>query len=328
MKKVLTLGAALMLIVFLSASMLVAQEKASCQKEMKLTDEQKAKIKEMRMDLRLKMIDLKAEREKVAIMLGKEMMKSEPAMQEIQGLVKRLSAAREKMQLAAIENALAMRKLLGPEWRTLIRDEMREHCAMMEGPGMAGTGEKREEMMMRRPLRAMRGMGERGGVTNMRVMRIRGGEADEESGEEAGEEPGMMIMRRPGMDEEKGGCMMMQKGAMGAMKGSCMVMEKGGMGSMKGGCMTMEKGGMGSMKGGCMTMQKGSSCCSDKSANWHRMMFRPYGKGTCCGGMRCGMMHKGGTGAMKGGCKETPCMKGGAAKQEKCKVEVKIEKKD
>ena len=295
MKKVLTLGAALVLIVFLSASMLVAQEKAacekektSCQKEMKLTDEQKAKIKEMRMDLRLKMIDLKAEREKTVIMLRKEMMKPEPSMQEIQGMVKRLSDAREKTQLAAIENLLAMRKLLGPEWRSLIRGEMCERGAMMEGLGMPGAGEERSEMMMRRP---MRGMGERGGMMNVRVMRMRGGEAGEESGEEAGEQHGMMMMQRPGMGE-------------------------------------MKCGSMGEMKGGCMMMQKGGACCPGKSGNWHRMMFRPNGKGSCCGGMGGCMMHKGGMSAMKGGCKETGCMKGGAAKQEKCKVEVRIEKKE
>ncbi len=302
MRKVLTLGAALVLIVFLSASMLVAQDKAarekgkaSSQKEMKLSDEQKAKIKEMRMDLRLKMVDLRAEREKVAIMLGKEMMKPEPSMDEIQGLVKRLSETREKIQLNAIENLLAMRKFLGPEWRSLMRGQMREHAAMMDEPGMAGAGEERDVTIMRRP---MRGMGERGGMMNMRTMRMRGGEAGEETGEEAGEAPGMMMMRKPGMGEEKGGCMMMQKG------------------------------GMGEMKGGCMTMQKGGACSSDKSGNWHHMMFRPYGKGSCCGGMGGCMMHKGGMNAMKGGCKETGCMKGGAAKQEKCKIEVRIEKKD
>ncbi|HEY5132403.1 MAG TPA: hypothetical protein VII85_01805 [Candidatus Krumholzibacteriaceae bacterium] len=308
MKKVLTLGAALVLMVFLSASMLVAQDKAarekgkaSSQKEMKLSDEQKAKIKEMRMDLRLKMVDLRAEREKVAIMLGKEMMKPEPSMDEIQGLVKRLSETREKIQLTAIENLLAMRKFLGPEWRSLMRGQMREHAAMMDEPGMAGADEERDVTIMRRP---MRGMGERGGMMNMRTMRIRGGEAGEETGEESGEAPGMMMMRRPGMGEEKGGCTMMQKSGMGA------------------------GGGMGEMKGGCMMMQKGGACCSNKSGNWHRMMFRPYGKGSCCGGMGGCMMHKGGMSAMKGGCKETGCMKGGAAKQEKCKVEVRIEKKD
>jgi hypothetical protein len=315
MKKVLTLGAALVLIVFLSASMLVAQDrgarekgKASSQKEMKLSDEQKAKIKEMRMDLRLKMVDVKAEREKTLILLRKEIMKPEPSMEEIQGLVKRLSDAREKMQLAAIENLLAIRTFLGSDWRSLIRGEMRERGAMMGELGMAGAGEEREEMIMRRPMRAMRGMGEPGDMMNMRVIRTRGGEAGEESGEESGEEAG-----------EQHGMMMMQKPCMGEMKGGCMTMQKGAMGAA---------GGMGDMKGGCMTMQKGGACCSGKSGNWHRMMFRPNGKRPCCGGMGGCMMHKGGMNGMKGGCKETGCEKGGAAKQEKCKVEVRIEKKD
>ncbi|MGD1049005.1 MAG: hypothetical protein ABR899_09700, partial [Candidatus Krumholzibacteriaceae bacterium] len=257
MKKVLTLGVVLVLMVFLSASMLVAQEKAagekekgSWQKETKLTDEQKAKIHEMRTELRLKMIDLKAEREKLAIQLREEVMKPEPSMQDIQGILKKLSDAREKTQLAAIEHVIAMRKLLGPEWRTFMRGEMRERMGMMRERGTAGAGGEREEMFMRRP---MRGMGERGGMMNMRTMRMRGREAREESGEEAGEQPGMMMMRRPGMGGENG-CGMMNKGAMGAA------------------------GGMGEMKGCCTMMQKGGACCSEKSGNWHRMMFRPYGK--------------------------------------------------
>jgi hypothetical protein len=143
MKRVLLVGMALVLMVFLSASVLVAQEKASCekekpacQKEMKLSDEQKAKVEELRTDFRLKMIDLKAEREKLSIMLKKEITKSAPDMQEITALVKKMSAVREKMQLAGIEQALAMRKLLGKGWPGSMHPGMGECCDMMEGAGM------------------------------------------------------------------------------------------------------------------------------------------------------------------------------------------------
>ena len=108
MKKGLLVLVALSIALLMGASMLVAQEKASagmekgtCKKEMKLTDEQKTKIEEMKMNFRLKMIDLKAEQEKLGITLKKEMMKPEPAMKDIEVVVKKMSAVREQIQLAS-----------------------------------------------------------------------------------------------------------------------------------------------------------------------------------------------------------------------------------
>jgi hypothetical protein len=162
MKKGLIVFVALSIALLMSASMLVAQEKASaekekgtCKKEMKLTDEQKAKIEELRTNLRLKMIDLKAEREKLGIALKNEMAKPEPSMQEIEGIIKKLSAVREKTQLAAIGQRLEMRKLLGPDafkggfmWmeegrgmkgaQGMRRGRGMHGAMMMEKPGMAG----------------------------------------------------------------------------------------------------------------------------------------------------------------------------------------------
>jgi hypothetical protein len=148
MKKGLIILVALSIALLMGASMLIAQEKAatekekgSCGKEMKLTDEQKAKIEDMKMSFRLKMIDLKAEREKLGIMLKKEMMKPEPAMKDIEGIVKKMSAVRERIMLAAIEQKLAMRKLIGPDACKSMHPGMGMGCGMAGMQGMSGCDE-------------------------------------------------------------------------------------------------------------------------------------------------------------------------------------------
>jgi len=199
------------------------------------------------MNFRLKTIDLKAEQEKLGIMLKKEMMKPEPVMQDIEGVVKKMSAVREKLQLARIEHVLAMRKLLGPDWRKLMRPgmgECKDECKeMMGGPGMMGR----------------------------RVIRMRTAGSDSKPG---------CSMERPGMAAMKGGCMM-DKGQEMGEKGGCMMMQKGGKCSShmsgkwhskmfrpygKKGCCSgmsggmMHKGAMGA--GGCMGGKTGKESCS------------------------------------------------------------------
>jgi Spy/CpxP family protein refolding chaperone len=300
MKRVLTIGAVLVLVVFLSASMLVAQEKAaaekgkvscemekaSCQKEMKLTDDQKAKIEAMRTNLRLKMIDLRAERAKLAIALGEEIKKPDPNMTEIQGILKKLSDVREKIQLAVIGHAIEMRKLVGPEWRTLMRGELREFRETMEkeeGPGMAGESEERDVMIGRGPMRGMWGMGARARMMMPRMMERRAVREEQAEGEEGG------------------GCM-------------------------------MHREGMGEMKGGCMMMQKEGACGSNMHGNWNRTRFRPYGRSSGCCCMGGCMMHKGGMEGMKGGCgmqEMKGCQEGAGSDKSACKVKIiKIEKKE
>jgi hypothetical protein len=218
MKKGLVILVALSIALMMGASMLVAQEKApvekekgTCKKEMKLTDEQKAKIDEMRTNLRLKMIDLKAEREKLAIALKTEMKKPEPSMQEIEGIVKKLSAVREKIQLATIEHRLAMRKLVGDDACKM----------MMGGGGMGGCGEGDEGCggEMGRGMRgnARMGMHEGRGMQAPRTMVVK----TDGSG-------CTMAMGAPGA-----GCGMHAMGAGcggGAAQGACKVimMKKGG----------------------------------------------------------------------------------------------------
>ncbi|MCX5752224.1 MAG: hypothetical protein NTW97_01120 [Candidatus Krumholzibacteria bacterium] len=191
MKKGLMILVALSIAFLMSASMLVAQEKAateremgSCMKEMKLTDEQKAKIEEIKTNFHMTMIDLKAERAKLCILLKKEMMKPEPAMKDIEGIVKKMSAVREKIQLAGIGHMLAMRKLLGTEACKGMR------CGMGMGCGRAG----------------MRGM----------------------SCCEEDNDCSMMCGQGPGMGEGCGGAGMKGRGA--GMKGGCMMGKDGAAG--------------------------------------------------------------------------------------------------
>ncbi|MFA4947288.1 MAG: hypothetical protein WC674_02125 [Candidatus Krumholzibacteriia bacterium] len=177
MKKGLIILVALSIALLMGASMLIAQEKASVEKEkgmhgkeMKLTDEQKTKIEEMKMNFRLKMIDLKAERAKLGIMLKKEMTKPEPTMKDIEGIVKKMSAVRERIMLAAIEQKLAMRKLIGPDACKSMHPGMGMGCGRAGMQGMS-CGEKGNDCMMK--CGEDQGMGEERGMPAKRMMRMR-----------------------------------------------------------------------------------------------------------------------------------------------------------
>lgn len=170
MKKGLLILVALSIALLMGTSMLVAQEKAhaakekgACKSEMKLTDEQKAKVENMNMSFRLKMIDLKAEREKLHIALKQEMMKPEPAMKDIEPIVKKMSAVREKIMLAGIEQKIAMRKILGPDACKGMHGGMGMGCGMECGM-MGGHGKS--------SCREGRGMGEERGMPAKRMMRM------------------------------------------------------------------------------------------------------------------------------------------------------------
>ena len=274
MKRGFVLSVACLLMVLLPASMLLAQEmvsvekeKGSCQKEMKLTDEQKAKMEELKVEHRMEAIDLKAGCEKLGLMFKKEWMKPEPSLQELGNLVKQMSAAREKLQMNNIQHMLSMRKLLGADWQMYLKARKGGCCEMMGDPGMPMAGGGECCPMMGEMMPAMAGAGGCCGMGEKRVIRI------------VGEGPGA-------------GC------GMGAMRGGCM-MQKPGMGA---GC------GMGAMKGSCMMQQGGKGCCALRPGKWHSKMFRPFGKkGWCSPKSGCRMQKPGmgagcGMGAMKGGC--------------------------
>jgi hypothetical protein len=280
MKKGLVAIVVSALMLVLSVSMIAAQEKApvekakaacsmekaTCEKGMKLTDEQKGKVEELKTNFQLKTIDLKAEQQKLGIMLKKEIAKPEPAMQDIEGIIKKMSAVREKLQLARIEHMLAMRKVLGPDWKKIMHPDMGCCPEMMGGPGMKCGGEEQCDrskcgptcgpapMKGRRMMRMKQGMGEKGGCT--------------------------MHMEQ-GMGE-KGGCTMQKVQGMGE-KGGCMMQKVQGMGE-KGGCTMHMEQGMGAPDVRVM-VQKGGKCCSQAPGKWQGRMFRPFGKKSC--GMSC-----------------------------------------
>ena len=262
MKRGFVLSVACLLMVLLPASMLLAQEmvsvekeKGSCQKEMKLTDEQKAKMEELKVEHRMEAIDLKAGCEKLGLMFKKEWMKPEPSLQELGNLVKQMSAAREKLQMNNIQHMLSMRKLLGADWQMYLKARNGGCCEMMGDPGMPMAGGGECCPMMGEMMPAMAGAGGCGGMGEKRMIRI------------VGEGPGAGC----GMGAMKGACMMQQGGA------SCCSSRPGkwhskmfrpfgkkGWCSPKSGCMMQKPGmgagcGMGAMKGGCM-MQQGGGC--------------------------------------------------------------------
>jgi len=302
MKRGFVASVAFAVMLLFSASMLLAQEKAvsekekgSCEKAVKLTDEQKAKLEQLKMDHRMKAIDLRAEREKLGLQFKKEWMKPEPSAQALESLVKQMSAVREKMQLNGIEQMLAMRKLLGPDWRMLMKSGAGHSCEMMGGEGMPMAGDGECCPMMGAMLPHGEAAGGCSGVEK-RVVRI--------VGEGAGAGCGMGAM--------KGGCMM-QKPGMGA---GC------GMGAMKGGC-HMKQGA-----GSCCPSSAGKrnsrmfrpfgkkECCSIQK----------------CGAMGKGSMGAGcGGGSMKGGCmmhQGKGCaggMEGKVSKEAACPMEMKKE---
>jgi hypothetical protein len=330
MKKILVIGLSLVLMAFMSASVLVAQEQAggkekaacpmgkaagemdkgTCGKDgtpaegkARLTPEQKAKIEDLRMDFRLKLIDLKAEREKLAIMLGKELRKSEPDMQAIEGIVKKMSPVREKIQLAAIEQGLAMRKLLGPEWRTLMRPAARERRVMRFMPGRDTDEMEGGEGSWMGPDRMMRMRMERGPEGNVRWMERTG------PGAETGAGPMTMGSRA-----------MMRRGAMAARGGAMM----GGR-MMRGPAMGAR--GMGEMEEGCGMMEERHECHKGGSASCDARMFRPFGKKSSCS-LSC-EMHRGAGGDHRGMMEmRSRGMKAGASKEMKCKIEIKKESRE
>ncbi len=305
--------------------------------KMTLTDEQRAKIKEIRTSQRLKVIDAKAALEKNQIVLRQEIAKDQPSMTEIDATLRKIADARLAIQKARIEGALEVRKVLGPEWKAMMKE-----CRMGDDPAeateteMEGDSEEADPAAMgdmdpgmgcpmgmdmgdgKRTVVVLRGSGDRMG---MRARGMRGWRMTERPGFSM-REGGMMMgcggdcmmggcCMSKGMDgrcccmgKGMGGNMMYRHECMGKSKMSHkMIMRKpGGMGMGGGCCMMMQKGGMGGgcPMSGCMMMQKG-------------------GMGEGCPMSGCMMMQKGGMGA---GSPMSGCMmhkgEGGAKEMSGC----------
>lgn len=130
MKKGLTVAFVLVAFVLAGAAMVSAQEKEmkvtvtagadgakACAKEMRLTDEQKDTLADLRRECSLKGEELRADLAKLRVAMKRAMSADEPNLAEIEGVVQKMSAVREKMQMNRIECMLQSRKILGPDWR-------------------------------------------------------------------------------------------------------------------------------------------------------------------------------------------------------------------
>jgi Spy/CpxP family protein refolding chaperone len=293
MKKGLVAVVAMALMLLVPSVMLFAQEEKAAgakeTKEMKhmkmtLTDEQKAKIKEIRTATRLKVIDARATIEKEQIMLREEIQKDQPNKTEIEATLRKLADARVAMQTARIEGLIEVRQILGPEWKSMMKErrmgnaeqgesEMEEseseesdnpsfehmrggtQCPMGMGMGMGMMGRDRRVLILRGEREGMRARGTRG----WRMVRpgyflhegpmTERGEGMMRSGSSMGMGMGgNMMYRREGMG----------MGEMGRHEGGRRVIIRRpggmGMGMSEGGRMMMEKGGegAGSPMSGCM----------------------------------------------------------------------------
>jgi len=335
MRKGLFTVIALALVLIVPSAMLLAQEKPAAPKaaakEMKLTDEQKAKLETFRLDQKMKTIDARAELEKQAIVLKKELMKDEPNMAEVEATLKKMADARTKMQMIRIAGMLEMRKTFGPDWRMHMRGSRPGMGAARmgnEGEGCEGTEATAPRAMA--PFGVCRG--ERGPMERARkVIKMRRGGGEGRPGMRSGM-PGMMMwkkgegcsmgsMEKSGdkcvviMKEGAGSCTKEKNAgcAQGAAEGCGMMKMRAPRAMAVGGCMKEMAAGCAKaagMGGACSTHQRGGSSCASKDESWrHRHLYRPHFGAGCSGEMKAGCGGESsckGTGAHKcsGACKK------------------------
>ncbi len=310
MVKRFVIALALVALIILPASQMAAQEKevkvtvtagddesAVCGGMMpKLTDEQREKIERLREEQRLTGIELRADLQKLGVELKREMNKPDPDMKAVESVLKKMSAVRERMQMGRIEHNLAMRKLLGDNWRA--------HMSLGRGDGEmlwieADAEDAESDSHVERDMRVYRMRGDdrssRGREGRMRMMRSRSG------GFMQGCCPSVRMMRGGNTPccAHGGGMMMMKEGhectAECAHGGGMMMMKKGHECTAEcahGGGMMMRGGCAPKMAGGCASggaaMMKCSAAgratctgkCSPHKSSWEARMFRPRGKKT------------------------------------------------
>lgn len=112
--------------------------KATCKEAIELSEEQKAKMAELKMEQEIAGIKLGAELKILKIKIKQEMSKDDPSEKELKALVSQIADIQEKQHLKKIEHMLAMRKILGPEkWKL-----HKKCCGGMGhgGMGMCGFG--------------------------------------------------------------------------------------------------------------------------------------------------------------------------------------------
>ena len=129
----------------LFSSMLLAQEhkEIKMHKEYKRTcldldDAQKAKLHELKYQLQVAVIDLKADLQKLELEIKHEMMKDEPSKKAVDKLVTDIFATKAKMKKLHIDLAFKAKEFLKPEqWKKFIKQHMQKGHG---GKGCCGSG--------------------------------------------------------------------------------------------------------------------------------------------------------------------------------------------
>jgi Spy/CpxP family protein refolding chaperone len=265
--------AALASLVMFAASMAAAQEKevkvtivaedeASAPRAgaMKLTDEQRAKVDELRTEQRLRTIELRADLAKLGVELKRETGKSEPDMEAVEAVLKKMSAVRERIQMSRIEHGMAMKKLLGDGWRSHARRERGEKDTMW-----IGAGECEEH-----------------GDRDVRVIRFKDREGAARQGADGRRLGGMAVVPHAK--------------ASGHAPGSPAMMKHVRKGIVpKASCPAHDARGGKALRARSARKVCSGSCAAHKS-NWESRMFRPRGKKTehrcVCGGRHVEWRHE------------------------------------
>ena len=126
------------------------EESAACARGMKLTDEQRAKVEELRTEQRLRAIELRADLAKLDVELQRETDKNEPNMTSVEATLKKMSAVRERSQMNRIKHDLAMRKLLGDDWRARVRPGGGDDMMWIEAEAEENSGRGEREVRVMR----------------------------------------------------------------------------------------------------------------------------------------------------------------------------------
>jgi hypothetical protein len=112
-------------ITVLIAGVLLAQEstdaKQACKATAQLSEEQCAKLADLKLQRRMACIKLGAEIEVLQLKMEQELSKNDPNAREIESLVSSIGAARDKLLKQCIDLQLQSRKIVGPEKWTKIK---------------------------------------------------------------------------------------------------------------------------------------------------------------------------------------------------------------
>ncbi len=114
-----------------------ATRKAMCKESMELSEEQQAKMAELKFEQEIASIKLGAELKILKLEMKQEMSKDDPSAKELERIVSKISAVKEKLLQQHVDHVLRMKKILGPEnWKLY-----KKCCGgMRHGCGMSGHG--------------------------------------------------------------------------------------------------------------------------------------------------------------------------------------------